>query len=49
MTRKERMVAYTLYLLILLIGGVTLAALFLKALAMGPILLSSVSWNAGVV
>ncbi|MGD9092972.1 MAG: hypothetical protein PVF74_08985 [Anaerolineales bacterium] len=44
MTKQERMIAYTFYLLIL-IGGATLAILLLKALLWTPALLSSVSWN----
>lgn len=45
MTKQDRRIAYTFYVLIILIAGVTLTALFLKALTLGQILLSSVGWN----
>ena len=43
-TKQERLIAYTFYLLVLLCGA-ALAALLLKSLIWGPVLLSSVSWN----
>jgi hypothetical protein len=48
MTKQERMLAYTFYFLIL-IGGAALVVFIFKVFVWGPALLSSVSWNGGVV
>jgi hypothetical protein len=46
MTKTMTRISISIFLLLVIIGGISLAVLFYYAVNWAPLLLSSVSWNA---